>query len=89
MRVTVTRQGGLAGIPCRGSVETSDLPPEVARAVASLLCSRTGEARGPVHPDGFAFEVSADGHHITYNEPDIPEPLRPVIEAALAHGTFG
>jgi hypothetical protein len=87
-RVNVVRRGGLAGIPLRGSVDLADLPAEAGRAATAALNAAPAAAEPP-HPDGFQYELAADGRTVTLNESQIPEALRPLIDAALAHGTLG
>lgn len=88
MRVEVVRRGGLAGIPLRGSVDTADLPPETARAAETALSVTPNPADRP-HPDGFQYELAADGRSVVLNESDIPAHLKPLIDSALAGGTLG
>jgi hypothetical protein len=88
MRVEVVRRGGLAGIPLRGSIDTADLPPAAARAASGVLTASRA-ASGPPHPDGFQYELSGRGQSVVLNEREISDDLRPLIDAALAHGTLG
>ena len=89
MRVEVVRRGGLAGIPLRGSIDTSELPPEQARAAKTTLDALPETPGGPPQPDGFQYDLAAEGHSVTLNEAQVPDALRGIIDAALAHGTRG
>jgi Emfourin len=92
MRIEITRHGGLAGIVLRGSVDTAQLAPAVARAaeaaVEELPFGRLPSA--PRHADSFQYEITVLGANGTrsaiLDEADVPEPLLPLLEAAAREG---
>jgi hypothetical protein len=96
MRIRITRRGGLAGIPLRGEVDTSELPPEQARLAEEALHSLPdNRAAAPLpHPDGFQYEIAFsqdDGaaRSMLIDEAEVPDGLRPVIQTAMGRGTLG
>jgi hypothetical protein len=96
MRVRVVRRGGLAGIPMRGEIETSELPAQQAALADAALHSLPADAAPapPHHPDGFQYEIAfspADGasRSMLIDEADVSDALRPVIETAMGHATLG
>jgi hypothetical protein len=96
MHVNITRRGGLAGIPLRGDIETSELPPQQARLAEEALhrLSVGSSPTPPSHPDGFQYEIAfspADGtgRSLVIDESEISDALRPVIDTALGHATLG
>jgi hypothetical protein len=91
MQVKVTRRGGLAGIPLRGEVNTSELPSGQARAAAAALEALPANKppTAPSHPDGFQYELAFGGRSVTIDENEVSDSLRPVIETALENATLG
>ncbi len=96
MRIRVTRRGGLAGIPLRGEIDTSELPPDQARLAEETLHSLPDtRAAAPLpHPDGFQYEIGFsqdDGaaRSMLIDEAEVPDGLRPVIQTAMGRGTLG
>jgi hypothetical protein len=92
MQVEVARRGGLAGVALRGTVDTAELPANVAdaaEAALKLLQAAPPPARTR-HPDSFQYELtvlSAGARSsVVLNETEMPEGLRPLIEAAVARG---
>jgi hypothetical protein len=93
MRVDVARRGGLAGITLRGSMDTAELPAEAAGgAEAALREMRVDQPPSPPgHPDSFQYEITfqhEDGGSrcVVLDESELPEALRPLVDAALARG---
>jgi hypothetical protein len=96
VRVHVVRRGGLAGIPLRGELETSELTAnQAAPAEAALQGLAVGKPPAPPsHPDGFQYQLTfsgADGaaRTVTIDEAEVSDALRPVIEMAASRGTLG
>ncbi len=95
MRVEVVRRGGIAGIALRGVVDTATLPPDVTAAVEIGLQRLTSHQAGPSrHPDSFQYEITVqdlaadDGaaRRIVLDESELPEELRPLVDAAVRQG---
>ncbi len=96
MRIRVTRKGGLAGIPVRGEIDTSELPTDQARLAEDALNTLPEAAAGglPRHPDGFQYELAytldnGASRATLMDEADVPDGLRPVITTAMGRGTLG
>jgi hypothetical protein len=92
MRVNVTRHGGLVGIPLHGEVTTEELPGDQARSAEAVLRALPPNkpAAEPRHSDSFRYEILFDdAPPVQLDESEVPDELRPVIDAALAHGTLG
>jgi len=95
MRIEVIRRGGLAGVTVRGAVDTADLAPSVAsEAEAALQSLPFGRPSAPPrHPDSFQYEIIAPSagsrQSAVVDEAEVPEGLRPAVEAALARGELG
>ncbi len=95
MRIHVTRRGGLAGIPLRGEVDTSELPGDQGTLAEDALHLLPDSAAGaPQHPDGFQYELAffpPNGalRSTLVDEAQVPDSLRSAIQAALDHGTLG
>ncbi|MDQ6670101.1 MAG: hypothetical protein M3069_05035 [Chloroflexota bacterium] len=95
MRIQVTRRGGLAGIPLRGEVDTSELPGDEGTLAEDALHLLPDSAAGaPQHPDGFQYEIAFSppngaSRSTLVDESEVPDVLRPVIQAALNRGTLG
>jgi hypothetical protein len=98
MHVRVVRRGGLAGIPMRGEVETTELAqtPDHARAIEDALRGLPVDRppAAPSHPDGFQYAIEfADGggepRSVTLDESEVSDELRPLIQQAMQRGTLG
>ena len=96
MHIRVTRRGGIAGIPLRGEIDTTELSSDQARLAEEALHTlpdTTTEAP-PGHPDGFQYEIAfspAQGaaRSMMIDESEISDALRPVIETAMRRGKLG
>ena len=91
MRVQVVRRGGLAGVVKRGEVDSAELTGTGASdAERLLLALPPNRSLDPGVPDSFSYEITiTDGDEprsVLLGEADVPAALRPVIDAALAHG---
>jgi hypothetical protein len=96
MRISVTRRGGLTGIPLHGEVDTSELPTDEARRAedALHLLPDAGAAASLPHPDGFQYELAFSppggaARSTLINEGDVPDGLLPLIKTAMGRGTLG
>lgn len=92
MQVEVARRGGLAGVTVRGTADTAHLPPDAAAAAEAAL-QRLPFDRPPSpprHPDSFQYEITLGNggtrRSVVLDEAELPEAVRPVIDAAVAHG---
>jgi hypothetical protein len=90
VQVEVVRRGGLAGVALRGAVDTTELPPEVAEPAEAALgeLQFDGAPPTPSHPDSFTYAISVieeDGSSRTamLDESELPDGLRPLIDAAM------
>jgi hypothetical protein len=74
-----------------GAADTSQLEPAQAsaaeQAVRELLAAHV--AAGPPNPDGFQYDLTAEGASVTVNESDVTDALRPLIERALSGASLG
>jgi hypothetical protein len=92
MQVELVRRGGFAGVAVRGTVDTAELPPDVAAAAEVALRQLPFDRppSPPRHPDSFQYEIivgnGATRRSVVLDEADVPEGLRPVIDAAVARG---
>jgi len=92
MEVEVVRRGGFGGLTLRGVASTSELSPAAAgKAEVALQELSFGRPPSPPrHPDGFQFEIIVRDRDVlrsvVLDEADLPEELRPVIEAAVSRG---
>ena len=97
MRIRVIRRGGLAGIPMRGEIETTELPQSQALLAEQALQKLPIDAPPvpPRHPDGFQYEIafSPDGsgadRSLVLDEAEVSDALRPVIDTAMGRATLG
>ena len=96
MHVHITRRGGLAGIPLRGDLETTELPPHQAKLAEEALDRLPIDTppAPPHHPDGFQYEIAfspANGasRSMVIDEAEVSDALRPVIDTAMGHATLG
>ena len=92
MQVEVVRRGGIAGLTLSGAVDTADLPTAQA-AMADAALRALPFDRPPLpprHPDSFQYELTIVGEgarrSLVLDEDQVPEDLRPVIDAAVAQG---
>ncbi|WMX47159.1 protealysin inhibitor emfourin [Streptomyces roseicoloratus] len=92
MRIKVRRTGGFAGIERSAEVDTTgvaDADEWHTLAEAMLAEPRADEEesarRGGV-PDGFAYEITVDGHTIRCWDPDLTEAQRALITRVLKEG---
>jgi hypothetical protein len=80
--VTVTRRGGLAGLGLRGACDASEFPDAEA-----CLRAHVGQAAAPpTHPDSFVYDFNFDDNSLSMDESEVPDELRPLIDAALVNG---
>ena len=94
MQVHVVRRGGLAGVRLQAAVDTHELPPaEATHAEAALRELPFGRsAAAPSHPDAFQYEITL--HHegssdcVVLDESELPDSLRPIVDAAVARGAI-
>jgi hypothetical protein len=93
MYIEVVRSGGLIGVPLRGTIDTAELPAPTATQVKQELnrLAYGAPAAPPRHPDSFQYEITVvDGNRrrsALLDEAQLPEGLRPVIDAALARAS--
>lgn len=92
MHVQVVRRGGIAGVVLRGEADIAELAG--AADVEGLLRSLPfGRRPAPVRPDRFLYEITVTeggrSRSAQLGESELPEGLRPLVGAALAHGTIG
>jgi hypothetical protein len=94
MQVQVLRRGGLAGVRLQGSVDTRELSPaEATHAEATLRELPFGRSSGPPsHPDAFQYEITlqheGSTHCVVLDEAEVPDALRPIVDAAVARGAI-
>jgi len=92
MRIQVVRRGGIAGVTLRGEADSAELAGAVGDAEELLRSLPAGQPESPGRPDRFRYEITVtDGGRSRtshFNEDELPESLRPVVHAALAHGTL-
>ena len=93
MRIQVVRRGGIAGVTLRGEADSAELAGAGGDAEELLRSLPSGPPAppSPGRPDRFRYEITVtDGGRSQtahFNEDELPEGLRPVINAALANGT--
>ncbi|MFR9674731.1 protealysin inhibitor emfourin [Streptomyces sp. TR06-5] len=88
MRITVTRTGGFGGLTRRASVDTA------SRAGAEDLVPLAEQALADGHraerptgvPDGFHYEIEADGEVAYCADPRLSEAQRSLIVRVLQEG---
>ena len=89
MHIQVVRRGGIAGVTLRGETDTAELADDAEELLRSLP---SGDPASPGRPDRFRYEITVTeaGRSQTahFNEDELPKSLRPVVDAALAHGTL-
>lgn len=92
MHVQVVRRGGIAGVVLRGEADIAERAG--AGDVEGLLRSLPfGRRPAPARPDRFLYEITITeggrSRSAQLGESELPEGLRPLVGAALAHGTIG
>ena len=87
MRITVTRTGGFAGIARRATLDTEGRPD--AAELTALARSALAESGMPpsVVPDGFVYEVEADGSTGRFADPRLTEAQSTLVRRVLAEGS--
>ena len=92
MHIQVVRRGGIAGVTLRGEADSAELAGAGGDAEALLRSLPAGQPPSGGRPDRFRYEITVtDGGRSQtahFNEDELPESLRPVVRAALAHGTL-
>jgi hypothetical protein len=92
MHIQVVRRGGIAGVTLRGEADSAELAGAGVDAEELLRSLPSGGTASPGRPDRFRYEITVtDGGRSRtshFNEDELPESLRPVVHAALAHGTL-
>ncbi len=90
MHIQVVRRGGIAGVTLRGEADSAELA-GAGDAEELLRSLPSGDPAAPGRPDRFRYEITVTeaGQSRTahFNEDELPESLRPVVHATLAHGT--
>jgi len=91
MHIQVVRRGGIAGVTLRGEADTAELA-GAGDAEDLLRSLPAGDPAAPGRPDRFRYEITVTeaGRSQTahFNEDELPQGLRPVVDAALARGTL-
>ncbi|MEW2518051.1 protealysin inhibitor emfourin [Actinacidiphila alni] len=83
MRIEVVRSGGFAAIERHAALDTAGRP-DADRLVALAEAALTaGPARGPVVPDGFTYEITADGRTARCADPHLTAEQRELIRTVL------
>ena len=92
MHIQVVRRGGIAGVTLRGEADTAELADAVGDAEELLRSLPAGKPPSPGRPDRFRYEITVTdaGRSQTahFNEYELPEGLRPVVNAVLDRGTL-
>jgi hypothetical protein len=92
MRIQVVRRGGIAGVTLRGEADSAELAGAADDAEELLRSLPAGKPPSLGRPDRFRYEITVtDGGQSRtahFNEDELPKSLRPVVKAALAHGTL-
>ena len=92
--LALCRSGGLAGLPMRAALNTSDLDPEQAHEIETAL-DRVDLDRlagqppgGRALPDAFQYRLEISRANatrtLTFGERELPQELRPVVRALMA-----
>ena len=93
MKIGFVRSGGFAGMRLVLDVDTTDLAADEASLLAQLIDEArnafTDAPRSQPSPDRFEYQLTFEGpewgretHQVW--EPDVPEPVRPLIEHLTA-----
>jgi IMP dehydrogenase/GMP reductase len=89
MHIQVVRRGGIAGVTLRGEADSAEVAGAGAEEILRSLPS--GRPESPGRPDRFRYEITVtDGERSQtahFAEEELPTGLRPLVSAALAHGT--
>jgi IMP dehydrogenase/GMP reductase len=89
MHIQVVRRGGIAGVTLRGEADSAEVAGADVEEILRSLPS--GRPESPGRPDRFRYEITVtDGERSQtahFAEDELPTGLRPLVGAALAHGT--
>lgn len=86
MRIEVVRSGGFAAIGRHVTLDTAGRP-DAARLTALAEAALTATPHpGPPVPDGFTYEITADGRTARCADPHLTAAQRELIEAVLGEG---
>ncbi|NLU69161.1 protealysin inhibitor emfourin [Streptomyces sp. HNM0574] len=88
MRITVTRTGGFGGLTRRAVLDTSGRPDadELTTLVRDAL-AQSHEERPVGVPDGFSYEIEADGAPGYCADPRLTEAQSTLISRVLKEGS--
>jgi IMP dehydrogenase/GMP reductase len=91
MHIQVVRRGGIAGVTLRGAADSAEVAGAGAGVEEILRSLPSGRPESPGRPDRFRYEITVtDGERSQtahFAEDELPTGLRPLVSAALAHGT--
>jgi hypothetical protein len=89
MRITVTRTGGFGGLTRRATIDTSDRPDaaELASLAHSALAEGQGDQPPAGVPDGFHYEIEADGATGFAADPKVGQAQSELIKRVLEEGS--
>lgn len=91
MNVTVTRMGGIAGIPATWEVHVEDQPDAEAwhQLLQRLPWEQLPSIRSsqPFEPDRFSYRISCPPHAVVLSEPQVDGPWRELIDRIRADGS--
>ncbi|MDT0377475.1 hypothetical protein RM572_01625 [Streptomyces sp. DSM 42041] len=88
MRITVIRTGGFGGVTRRAMLDTGDLPDsgEVAALADQAVAEGHRDERPVGVPDGFHYEIEADGATAYCADPRLTDAQRTLITRVLKEG---
>ncbi len=88
MRITVIRTGGFGGVARRASLDTEDLPDSAElTSLAEQAVAEGHHGERPVGvPDGFHYEIEADGATAYCADPRLSGAQRTLITRILKEG---
>ena len=99
MKVRLVRSGGIAGMRLATEADSSRLPDEGARSLASLveasgiLSLPPGAAAPPAGADRFAYRVTVETggleHTVEIAEEDVTPALEPLLDWLVSHARDG